>query len=405
MKMPTLQVDMDFGDLNTGWTLDDPTLGQLDVNTLQTSVPNYAFPITPFVRGFAVQRGTQRELQRVDAGTATILLDNLDGRFIPLNTASPYYPNVLPMRRIRIQAIWNAVTYPIFVGYVEAWPADFPQGVDQTMPAQLVDGFKVLSLARVSGAFPAALSGTRINDILETVSWPAGARDIEPGLSVVPAVTLDNVSALEHMQAIEHAEGGRLFIARDGDLTFRDRGPGTTPAFGYRTWSDTGDLSYRDITLAYSDQTLINDVRLTREGGVEQVAQDATSIGKYYIRSLVESGIQLGTDAEVADMAFDLVQRFKDPVLRIEDLADNAMRHQLWDRVLNLDLQDRILVKKNPKGSSQISQDSIIEGVQHDVSSETWTTTFRVSPAAAGAKGVLDDPTYGLLDSTAYLSR
>lgn len=51
--------------------------------------------IAPFVRSFSTKRGRQHELQRPEAGTATLQLSNVDGRFNPWSTNSPYY-NQLP---------------------------------------------------------------------------------------------------------------------------------------------------------------------------------------------------------------------------------------------------------------------------------------------------------------------
>lgn len=349
------------------------------------TTPTWSADITPYVRAWSSRRGASRELQRVEAGTGSITLDNLSGRFTPQSTTSVYYPNLLPMRRVRIRATWNGTTYPIFQGFVESWPASFPEiGKDQIVTISLVDGFKVLSLAAVSGSFSSQLSGARVNAILDAISWPAADRSIATGVSTVPAVTLTNESALTHLQAIEHAEGGRLFMSRDGKVTFIQRGTASTPAFGGRTWTDDGTgMSYRDLRLDFGDELIINDARLTRAGGTEQVATDATSTARYWKRSFTESGIQLGTDNEVSDLAHELVGKYKNPAIRIEGLADNAMRHGQWANLLVRDLRDRVLIVKTPTGASTLSQDSYIEGIEHSWVPDEWRSSLTVSPAVA----------------------
>jgi hypothetical protein len=347
--------------------------------------------LTPYVRSWSTQRGTQRELQRVEAGTASIVLDNRSGRFTPQNTSSPYYPNLLPMRQIRIRGTWNSVTYPIFQGFVEAWPATFPSGVDQIVTLSLVDGFKLLSLAAVSGSFSQQGSGARVAAILDAVGWPTGDRTITTGESSVPAISLTNTSALQHLQEIEHAEGGRLFMGRDGKVNFIGRYDSlTAPNFSDRIWTDDGSgsgaMSYRDIALVFDDQLIVNDARLARTGGTQQVAVNSTSQTRYGTRSLVESDIQLTTDNEVLDFANEVLGKYAEPVLRIEGLEDNALGHEFWGNVLGRELRDRVLIIKHPMGSSTLSQDSYIEGLAHEApGGGEWRTTLRVSPVDAEA--------------------
>lgn len=50
--------------------------------------------------------GRQYELDQVQSGQMTVSLANLDGALDPTNTASPYYPHVVPMRQVRMQAVW-----------------------------------------------------------------------------------------------------------------------------------------------------------------------------------------------------------------------------------------------------------------------------------------------------------
>lgn len=60
--------------------------------------------ITGYLREFSVRRGRQGDLGRWEAGTASFTLSNTDRRFEPYYSASPYSPNVIPRRRIRLRA-------------------------------------------------------------------------------------------------------------------------------------------------------------------------------------------------------------------------------------------------------------------------------------------------------------
>lgn len=60
--------------------------------------------ILPFVASFDGDlRGRSYELDRAEAGTLNVTLDNGDGRFIPGSVGSPYYPYVKSDRRFRIR--------------------------------------------------------------------------------------------------------------------------------------------------------------------------------------------------------------------------------------------------------------------------------------------------------------
>lgn len=118
------------------------------------TVPGSWTDISAYVRGIDIKRGRQHELGRTSAGEATVTVDNGDRRFDPTYTSGAYYPNVLPMKRLRVRAVHNAVTYDLFQGYVEDWGQEWTgrtinaQG-DAETPIRVVDAFKVLNLIDV----------------------------------------------------------------------------------------------------------------------------------------------------------------------------------------------------------------------------------------------------------------
>jgi hypothetical protein len=72
-------------------------------------------------------------------------LANEDRRFDNEHTAGPYYPNVIPMRRIRIRAAWNGTTYDIFNGYVSRWTQQYQPPAAATCLVEAADAFKVFA--------------------------------------------------------------------------------------------------------------------------------------------------------------------------------------------------------------------------------------------------------------------
>jgi hypothetical protein len=106
--------------------------------------------VSKYVRGdVTIKRGRNFELNKNEAGTASLTLENTDGRFSPVNTTpgptAPYAPYVLPYRPIRITAIADVfgTTYPLFRGYVERWPQKWTDaGNYGTVDITAVDGSK-----------------------------------------------------------------------------------------------------------------------------------------------------------------------------------------------------------------------------------------------------------------------
>lgn len=89
--------------------------------------------------------GRQTELDQVQASTCSIRLDNGDRRFDPTYTGSPYYPNVLPMRKVRVSATYSAVTYYLFTGFITAWPMQWDAPAWGSVTVTATDGFEMLS--------------------------------------------------------------------------------------------------------------------------------------------------------------------------------------------------------------------------------------------------------------------
>jgi hypothetical protein len=401
--IPELLVELDRNDLiEFGFVLDDPIKSKLDAgNTLdRTSAITWDEDITEWVRSGSTNRGGQRELERTaEAGTGNLVLNNRDGRFTPFNVSSPYYPDILPLRRIRIRAMWDDVIYPVFQGFVESWPVSFPSEGDNVVTIQIVDGFELLANdgAKVSGDFPQQQTGERVEAVLLAAGFAPSEMLVETGVSTVAAVTLTNENILAHIQSMAKVEQGRFFVNRTGLFVFTERGSTGQPDFSTRKWADDGSgMSYRDLTPVFDKSLILNDVRLTREGGTEQVVTDGVSYRRYNSRTKVETGLPLVTDAAVLDLAQRYIDRYHEPELRIEGLVDDAMQHRFWDRVLGRELGDLVIVVESETGIAQVSA---IEGVAHEIGQDTWVVSLRVSPTVVENYARLDDPAFRLDDN------
>lgn len=126
MAFPTLKVEIAF--------TTDPLAG----TPAWTDVSSY-------IREIGIRRGRSRVMSRMETGTVDAVFDNRDRRFEPLNTGSPYSPNVIPGRRGRVRVTVGANTYDLTHFFVESWPPSYPDIVDAVTRVTGSDLFSLLA--------------------------------------------------------------------------------------------------------------------------------------------------------------------------------------------------------------------------------------------------------------------
>jgi hypothetical protein len=109
-----------------------------------TGTPSWT-DVSTYVRSATWHRGRSRALDKFQAGTATVVLDNRDRRFDPDYVSGPYSGQILPRCQIRIQGQYNGVTYSLWQGYVDAWPQGYTNPNDSTATVNATDGFTTLA--------------------------------------------------------------------------------------------------------------------------------------------------------------------------------------------------------------------------------------------------------------------
>lgn len=302
-------------------------------------------------------------------------------------TGSPFYPNLKPMRRVRGRSAYNAVTYPMIYAYLDDPVQAYAGFADAILNVSATDGFKILANKLVSGDFPAQRSDVRIAAMLDAAGWSASKRSLATGVSFLDAITLDKVSALDHIQQVADSESGRFFMAADGDATFLDRHT------QYLTTSQAtfgeNEINYVDVIFAGGDQLIYNEIlaqRLTA-GSEQRTAVDATSQDDYLTRTLSYTGLLIDTDNESEDKADFSLALFKDFHPRIVGLILDGTYQPLsvWPQALGRELGDRLTVRKRPPGGGLlIEQESFIEGIEHTVGVGAWDTVIRLTAVGIG---------------------
>ena len=425
MAAPVLKIEIDLANgpsFSYPLILDNLAYGILGVNTLGNQAANLV-DVSDMVMKCSTRRGRNRILANFEAGSATVTLNDPESKFNPQNTSSPYYPYLIPLRKIRIYAQLTVSGLPqevnLFSGYITSYDTGFYSGVydTSTVTLQCVDGFRLLNnvatgAAPIPGCTAGQLSGTRVNEILDFATWPGSQRIGNPGNSTMQADPGQNRSVLAAIQTVEQSEFGAFFMSRSGKTIFYERDTlskkaALPPRYYTDTPSGPTEFTYTNLDFAYDDQLILNDVTITRNNdgvgpAVPQNWDDAASKEKFFIKSGQRTGLLLQTDAEALNQAQTLVAARKNAELRIESFTVNmyAVTSEA-NSLTNLtsDIYDLVYVTKQMSGGSTMEQELFIQGVQHDITPTTWNIKLLTAEPLIQAF-ILDSPSQGILGNT-----
>jgi hypothetical protein len=414
--IPQLGAEIDFVNgpafVSTAFTLDSATKGLL--GTGQLADADDLVDISSIILRSSIRRGRNRILNQFEAGTATVEIKDDTGDWNPANTAGPYYGKLIPLRKIRIFADYEGIRYYLFSGFITSYDTTFALGADEVSRVilQCVDGFRLINnvaISTVPDTGAGQLSGTRIDKLLDASNWPTSQRVINAGDSTMQADPgTANRTVLEAIQTVETSELGGFFISAEGNATFYSRS--TVSKFADSTptnFSDNGSgISYAQIDLAFDDTLIVNDVSVQRLNGTNQTVTDQTSIDSYFTHSGAKTGILVQTDAESLDQATMILQARKDATLRIDSMTLNLVDDgQVNRNIAGIDLEifNLINVTKAMPGSTSITSELFVQGLQHDITRTTFTTKILTSEPIIQAF-ILNSTTQGILDVAGVLS-
>jgi hypothetical protein len=415
MAAPQIRVFVDF-DSDTAFETNPLILGSATKGILGTNkLGSGTLPveITSLVDRVSIRRGRNRISSKFEPGTCDVFLYDQTGNWNPSNVNGAYYPNLVPLKQIIVYATYLGVDYYLFSGFIQSYDTSFWQGTSSTSQVTLrcVDSFRLFAGALVStvSSAPAGQdSGARVSAILDQINFPLSQRNIQTGNSTLQADPGTSRNVLDALQQVENSEFGGIFLDGYGDVNFKNRTSMIkAPSTAIYTFADDGTaISYQDAAVAFDDTTLLNSVTVTRSGGTAQNAQDATSITSYFIHSGERSDILVQTDAEALNQAQAILATRKDPEPRIDSIMLN-----LYDDLnpnkpksgIDIDLLDGIIVKKKMPGSTTFTQESVVIGINHDITKQSFMTTlFTSEPLLSGF--VLDSSIDGIIgtDVLAY---
>jgi hypothetical protein len=402
-----VELGLDLGDRSPqGFKLDDATRGVLD-GTSFVLAGELFYDISDRLSAVSVRRGKSQALDRIDAGIASITVNNNDRLFDPLYEGSLYFGVLVPRKRVRI----TANDKPVFFGFIEDLDLNYLPENRSTVLFEVADGLSLLTNAAIEEYTPVSqLSGARVNAVLDLpeVSWDSTNRQIDDGNSVMlDAPVVEGTSVLEYLKLVSASEQGNLFIGKDGKIIFQERNAAQTSVDLIFTDnlapSASVKIPFTQVSNVYGSENLYNVITVENADTIPEqvIAEDLPSIGAYGARAYSLTGVLIEDPAELEDLANRLLITYKDPLYRFESIVVELDRLSTLqqDSILDLEIGDIIQVEFTPNNiPPAISLPCRILGISQEWGVERKQILFSLETLNYGVF-VLNSDLFGQLDN------
>ena len=415
----TLEIDTGF--IQDAFILDDAVQGVLDNTTyVLNGTTNFA-DVTTGINSISVKRGRRDQGDQFSAGTMVLNMLDTSGIFNPFDQQSPYYdlataqPGLAPMRKVRLArySATNVKEY-LFNGYIVNFDYNFALGGLDTVTVYCADDFYLLAQTFMDEFnVSEELSSARLTAVLDLpeVDFPIAQRNISTGtqtLGGASAFTVEaGTSTLEYCTRINSAEQGRLFMSRDGDLTFQPR-IGNTLSQPVANFHDDGtNLPFDSLGISFEADQVVNRAAVAIAGGDQQIADDAASQAKYFIQTTSITDSLLHNDTAALALANYLLS--PEPEARYTAVGTNLnkLTTAQRDTIAVVDIGDTISIEKSfasGNTTTQLAQELSVEGIEHTITvSNGHSIMYFTAPTVIVYELILDDAIYGIINSTNVL--
>lgn len=352
------------------------------------------YDISDIVLSASTRRGRNKITDSIEAGYAVIEIIDENGDFNPQNFISPYFEKLKPGNKIRLYPLYDDGTgefrYPdIFTGYVSTYLTNFSMGYNEAnkITVEAYDGFMLLntlSITDVAGAANNDKSDVRLREILDEVTnWTSTLEVFETTSIELDDDPGDLRTVLDAIRQVEKTEAGLVYFDGSGNLQFKNRtttntAPDVNDAYEFS--DDGAATSYNTIQLSYDDDILVNELTVVSyNGSTEVTVVNTTSQNQYYISSAERRNVLFSTTTELTDLANTILPNRSNINLRINQIGLNLTDYQQIDRLIAAFYFDiffiPIIVRRTLAGNSTIQQIGWVQGVNHDITRDTWFVT------------------------------
>jgi hypothetical protein len=409
---------IDTGFIQDAFILDDAIAGVLD-NTqyVLDGTTNFAAVLDGCVN-VRVKRGREDIGDQFGAGTMSFTLTDTSGIFNPFDQNSPFFdpstaqPGLAPMRKVELVRYDNSnVAQYLFKGYIVNYNYNFALGGLDTVTVFCADDFYLLSQTFLDEYnVSEELTNERLEAVLDLpeINFPLAARNISTGtqtLGGASAFTVEQgTNALSYCTQINEAEQGRLFISRNGVLTFQPR-IGNTLSGPIADFHDDGtNTPFNALGISFEADQVVNRAVVEILGSNSpQVADDAASQAKYFIQTTSITNSLLHNNTAAAELATYLLDGEPQPRYTSVGTAFNMLTTAQRDALAVVDIGDTISIEKSfisGSGTTQLAQELSVEGIEILLNINTGHSVFYfTAPTVLVFELILDDAIYGILDA------
>lgn len=409
MTMPVINAYINF---STG-----PSFAQaliLDQGILGTNVLADAaaviVDVSNVVDSISTKRGRNAQADQFQTGTLSLRIVDQNGDFNPMNISGPYYQLLTPMRKVQITATYSGVTYPVFSGFITSYTTTTPQSAVGDVVYTVinaVDAFRLAQNAQIStvaGTSAGQLTGARINNLLDAISWPLTMRDVDPGLTTVQADPGTARTALAACQTIETTEFGAFYVDAAGSFVFQDRNlTASSVAAPPVLFNDNGtEIDYFNATWVTNDTLVYNEANITATGLATQSASNAASVAKYFLHSYNQQNLLMQDTATALNYAQAYVASRAETSVRCDEILLDLYTANYDAGIiaaLDLDYFDPVTITTNQPGSTTLTKTLQVFGKSMEITPNSWRVRMTtLEPIIDGF--ILNSTLYGILDQS-----
>ena len=271
---------------------------------------------------------------------------------------------------------YSGAPYPLPVDYVEVVELTIQDFA--TFPSALTAN-QINDLYRYGAGMITETSAARMTRLLGYTSLDASLKSITASpVATVSQISPPNSNLVAEMQLVNNSEDGDLFVTRSGVVKFTDRNyvyTNTSSNTSQATFA-AGSIPFEpSVQINYDAQAIRNDITVTFAGGGQTSTTNTASVTAYGTNAM-NTQTQLSTQAQAVTLAAYEATVNGQLLTNISPLSVGVTAVTAnWTTLLQLDLLDRYTLTVQPPSGNSISQQELINRIEHRIVPGQWQMT------------------------------